>query len=157
MGICFSWSLLSIFLPCKPETTYKGTSYPQGWLVPLSTTGLEVTLTQKRPGISLSDRFFLFQGENACRPTQNSWQIHLARAIQHIPVTGKKGQPASFLLSIYGFHRTAPAVWEKRQKVQPASFLLSIHGFHRTAPAAWEKDKRDSLRCPSCLWGNHKI
>ena len=116
MGICFSWSLLSIFLPCKPETTYKGTSYPQGWLVPLSTTGLEVALTQKRPGISLSDRFFLFQGENACRPTQNSWQIHLARAIQHIPVTGKKGQPASFLLSIYGFHRTAPAVWEKDKR-----------------------------------------
>ena len=45
MGICFSWSLLSIFLPCKPETTYKGTSYPQGWLVPLSTTGLGVALT----------------------------------------------------------------------------------------------------------------
>ena len=35
MGICFSWSLLSIFLPCKPKITYEGTSYPSlGWLVP---------------------------------------------------------------------------------------------------------------------------
>ena len=137
---------------------------------------------QKRPGISLPDRFSLFQGGNTCRPTLNSCQIHLARAVQHIPVTGKKEQPTPSLLSICGFRRTAPAAWEKdkrdsyavppvnswlssdrasglrkRQKGQPPPSLLSIHGFHPTAPAVWEKDKRDSSRCPSCLWGNHKI
>ena len=62
---------------------------------------------QKRPGISLPDRFFLFQGGNTCRPTLNSCQIHLARVVQHIPVTGKKEQPTPSLLSICGFRRTA--------------------------------------------------
>ena len=39
---------------------------------------------------------------------------------------------------------------EKRQKGQLASFLLSIYGFNRTAPAVWKKDKRDNLRRSSC-------
>ena len=115
---------------------------------------------QKRPGISLPDRFSLFQGGNTCRPTLNSCQIHLARVVQHIPVTGKKEQPTPSLLSIHGFHRTAPAVWEKdkrdslrRPSCQSMAFIgprqrsekktkgtacavpLSIYGFHRTAPA----------------------
>ena len=77
---------------------------------------------QKRPGISLPDRFSLFQGGNTCRPTLNSCQIHLARVVQHIPVTG-------------GIAYVVP---------------LSIYSFHRTAPAVWEKDKRDNLRRPSC-------
>ena len=51
-----------------------------------------------------------FPRRNICRPTLNSCQIHLARAVQHIPVTGKKEQPTPFLLSIHGFHPTAPAV-----------------------------------------------
>ena len=38
----------------------------------------------------------------------------------------------------------------KRQKGQLAPSLLSICGFHRTAPAVWEKDKRDSLRRSPC-------
>ena len=162
---------------------------------------------QKRPGISLSDRFLFYEGGTHAALLSIPGRFILARAVQHIPVTrrnslrrpsrqstaftrprqqsGKKtkgtacavppvnlwlssdrasslgkrqkGQLALSLLSIYGFHRTAPAVWGKRQKGQLAPSLLSIHGFHRTAPAVWEKDKRDSLRCPSCLWGNHKI
>ena len=79
---------------------------------------------QKRPGISLSDRFSLFQGGTYGAPLQIPGRFILARAVQHIPVTGKKEQPTPSLLSICGFRRTAPAVWKK--------------------------DKRDSLRCPSC-------
>ena len=163
---------------------------------------------QKRPGISLPDRFSLFQGGTYGAPLQIPGRFILARAVQHIPVTGKKEQPTPSLLSIHGFHRTAPAVWEKdkrdslrcpscqsmaftrpRQRsekktkgtayaVPPCQSMaftrprqrsekktkgtacavpLSIYGFHPTAPAVWEKDKRDRLRCPSCLWGNHKI
>ena len=89
-----------------------------------------------------------------------------------------KGTACAVPLSIYGFHPTAPAVWEKdkrdslrRPSCQSAVFAgprqrsekktkgtacavpLSIYGFHRTAPAVWKKDKRDSLRCPPVnLW-----
>ena len=135
---------------------------------------------QKRPGISLPDRFFLFQGGNTCRPTLNSCQIHLARVVQHIPVTGgiayavppvnpwlssdrasglrkrQKGQlassPCQFMAFIGPRQRSG-----KKTKGTACAVPLSIYGFHRTAPAVWKKDKRDSLRCPSCLWGNHKI
>ena len=115
---------------------------------------------QKRPGISLPDRFSLFQGGTYGAPLQIPGRFILARAVQHIPVTGKKEQPTPSLLSICGFRRTAPAVWKKdkrdslrrppvnlwlspdrasglgkRQKGQLVLSFLSIHGFHRTAPA----------------------
>ena len=41
----------------------------------------------------------------------------------------------------------------KKTKGTACAVPLSIYGFHRTAPAVWEKDKRDSLRCPPVnLW-----
>ncbi len=80
---------------------------------------------QKRPGISLPDRFSLFQGGTYGAPLQIPGRFILARAVQHIPVTG-------------GIAYVVP---------------LSIYGFHRTAPAVREKDKRDSLRRPPVnLW-----
>ena len=52
VGIWFSLSLLPIFSPCKPETTYEGTSCPfLGWLVPFSTAAPELTLTLDRPWV----------------------------------------------------------------------------------------------------------
>ena len=69
---------------------------------------------QKRPGISLSDRFLFYEGGTHAALLSIPGRFILARAGQHIPVTG--GIAYVVPLSIYGFHRTAPAVWGKRQK-----------------------------------------
>ena len=116
---------------------------------------------QKRPGISLPDRFFHFPRWKhmppysqflSDSPSQGSSTypcdrekgtayavppVNLRLLPDRASSLGKrqKGQLASFPLSICGFHRTAPAVWEKRQKGQLVLSPLSIYGFHRTAPA----------------------
>ena len=97
---------------------------------------------QKRPGISLPDRFFHFprwkhmppysqflsdspsQGSSTYpRDRRNSLRrppVNLRLSPDRASGLGKKtkGKACAVSLSIYGFHRTAPAVWGKRQKGQ---------------------------------------
>ena len=129
---------------------------------------------QKRPGISLPDRFSLFQGGTYGAPLQIPGRFILARAVQHIPVTRRNSlrRPSRQSMAFIGprqrsgekdkresLRRPPVNPWlssdrasglRKRQKGQLTLSLLSIYSFHRTAPAVWEKDKRDNLRRPSC-------
>ena len=103
---------------------------------------------QKRPGISLPDRFFHFPRGKHMPP--------YSQFLSDSPSQGSSTYPRDRRNSL---RRPPVNPWlssdrasglGKRQKGQPTPSLLTIHGFHRTAPAVWEKDKRDSLRRPSC-------
>ena len=103
---------------------------------------------QKRPGISLPDRFFHFPRGKHMPP--------YSQFLSDSPSQGSSTYPRDRRNSL---RRPPVNPWlssdrasglGKRQKGQLAPSLLSIYSFHRTAPAVWEKDKRDNLRRPSC-------
>ena len=62
----------------------------------------------------------------------------------------QKGKPTPSLLSIYGFHRTAPAVWEKDKRDNLRRSSRQSTAFTRPRQRSEKKDKRDSLRCLPC-------
>ena len=105
---------------------------------------------QKRPGISLPDRFFHFPRWKHMPPYSQFLSDSPSQGSSTYPCDREKGTayavpPVNLWLS-----PDRASGLRKRQKGQLALSFLSIHGFHRTAQRSEKKDKRDSLRRPSC-------
>ncbi len=143
--------------PCDRE---KGTAYAVPpvnlWLSPDRASGL-----RKRQKGQLALSFLSIHGfhRTAQRSEKKDKRDSLRRpSCQSMAFTrprqrsGKKtkGTTCAVPLSIYGFHRAAPAVWEKDKRDSFCCLPCQSTAFTGPRQRSEKKDKRDSLRCPSC-------